>query len=159
MVTNTQSHPPCEEELVELILSNLAHLHAGKITHDKIKAAYTNVYHAWSWQNDPFTSGAFALYGPSQFSNLYPYLTRPAADSKFHIVGEAASVHHGWLVGSLDSAYCAIFKFLYRYRLWNYVALLAERWGEVDELDDGERGTMHLQVALGMLTRDQAVGI
>lgn len=155
----TQKHPPSEEELVELILQNLARLHAGKMTYVKLKAAFTGVYHAWSWSNDPFTAGAFAFFGPGQFSNLYPYLTRPAADSKFHIVGEAASAHHAWIVGSLDSAYGAVLKFLYRYRLWKFIGRLVERWGEVDEIEDGEHGTVHLQVALGMLERDQFVRV
>ena len=41
---------------------------------------------------DDFSSGAFALFGPGQFRSLYPHLVRPAADSRFHIVGEASSV-------------------------------------------------------------------
>ena len=41
---------------------------------------------------DDFSSGAFAFFGPGQFRSLYPHLVRPAADSRFHIVGEAASV-------------------------------------------------------------------
>ncbi len=34
----------------------------------------------------------YAFFGPGQFRSLYPHLVRPAADSRFHIVGEAASV-------------------------------------------------------------------
>ena len=154
-----EQQPPSEEELVELILQNLARLHAGKITYDKIKSSFTGTYHAWAWQNDPFSAGAFAMYGPGQFSNLYPYLTRPAADSKFHIVGEAASANHAWIVGSLDSAYSAVFKFLYRFSLWSHLQRLVERWGHVDEMEDGEHGTVHLQVALGMLRGDQTVRV
>ena len=41
---------------------------------------------------DDFSSGAYAFFGPGQFRSLYPHLVRPAADSRFHIVGEAASV-------------------------------------------------------------------
>ena len=41
---------------------------------------------------DDFSSGAYAFFGPGQFRSLYPHLIRPAADSRFHIVGEAASV-------------------------------------------------------------------
>ncbi|KAL4723242.1 hypothetical protein ACLX1H_009732 [Fusarium chlamydosporum] len=151
---DAEESPPSEQELVELIIQNLARLHAGRITYEKIKSSFTGKYHAWAWQNDPFSAGAFALYGPGQFSNLYPYLTRPAADSKFHIVGEAASANHGWVVGSLDSAYSAVYKFLYRFGLWFHLQRLVERWGPVDELEDGEHGTVHLQVALGMLRRD-----
>ncbi|KAF4953171.1 hypothetical protein FSARC_12451 [Fusarium sarcochroum] len=149
-----EERPPSEQELIELILQNLARLHAGKITYEKIKSSFTGKYHAWAWQNDSFSAGAFALYGPGQFSNLYPYLTRPAADSKFHIVGEAASANHAWVVGSLDSAYSAVSKFLYRFGLWPHLQRLVERWGQVDEVEDGEHGTVHLQVALGMLRGD-----
>lgn len=151
---NAKDSPPSEQELIELVMQNLARLHAGKITYEKIRSSFTGKYHAWAWQNDPFSAGAFAFYGPGQFSNLYPYLTRPAADSKFHIVGEAASANHAWVVGSLDSAYSAVFKFLYRFGLWSPLRRLVERWGQVDEVEDGEHGTVHLQVALGMLRGD-----
>ena len=151
--------PPNEEELVELVLRNLAQLHAEHTTYERIKEAYLGVYHAYSWSHDPTTAGAFALFGPGQFSNLYPYLTRPAADSKFHIVGEASSAHHAWIVGALDSAYAAIYRFLYRFELWEYISLLRERWGDVAELETGEYGTAHLQVALGLLRKKDQVKV
>ncbi|KAI0840792.1 L-amino acid oxidase [Hypoxylon sp. FL0890] len=84
---------------------------------------------AYSWSHDPATAGAFALFGPGQFRNLYPYLTRPAADSKFHIVGEVASAHHAWIVGALDSAYTALYRFLRRFELWDTIEALEENWG------------------------------
>lgn len=162
MIGNTeegQPQPPSEEELVELILRNLARLHSKTISYEMIKEAFTGVYHAWSWPHDPFTAGAFALFGPGQFSNLYPYLTRPAADSKFHIVGEASSAHHAWIVGALDSAYSAVYRFLYRYKLWDYIRLLMGRWGEVAELETGEFGTVHLQVNLGLLGKKDFIRV
>ncbi|KAK5996863.1 Putative bifunctional amine oxidase [Cladobotryum mycophilum] len=145
---------PDQEELVELILQNLARIHAEHMTYQRIKDAYLGVHNSYSWSHDPNTAGAFALFAPSQFSNLYPYLSRPAADSKFHIVGEAASSHHAWIVGALDSAYAAVFRFLYRYKLWDYINLLTDRWGEVAELEYGTHGTVHLQVALGRLRKE-----
>ncbi|TPX12414.1 uncharacterized protein E0L32_006826 [Thyridium curvatum] len=151
---------PSEAELVELILQDLARLHAGSgMTYDKIKSAYTGVHHAFSWTHDPFTSGAFALFGPGQFSNLYPYLSRPAAQAKFHIVGEASSAHHAWIVGSLDSACAAVYRFLRRFELWEYMALLEERWGLPGEVEKGRNGTVHLQNALGMLQKGEHVQV
>ncbi|KAK7216718.1 hypothetical protein V2G26_004721 [Clonostachys chloroleuca] len=143
--------PPSEEELVELLLQNLAKLHESTITYDEIKKAYTGVYNVYSWSHNPDSAGSFALFGPGQFSNLYPYLSRPIADSKFHFVGEAASVHHAWIVGALDSAYSAVYKFLYRFKLYHHIAMLQRRWGHVEELETGKHGTVHLQVALGAL--------
>ncbi|KYK56461.1 putative l-amino acid oxidase protein [Drechmeria coniospora] len=158
LVDNSEK-PPSEDELVELVLRNLARLHAEHMTYGRIKAAYLGVYHAWSWTHDPHTAGAFALFGPGQFSNLYTYLTRPAADSKFHIVGEASSAHHAWIVGALDSAYMAVYRFLYRYRLWDAIAALRKRWGEVEEMETGENGTVHLQVALGQLRKQDHIQV
>ncbi|KAI0380166.1 FAD/NAD(P)-binding domain-containing protein [Hypomontagnella monticulosa] len=152
-------NPINEDELVELILRNLARLHARHMTYESIKASYTGIYNAYSWSHDPATAGAFALFGPGQFSNLYPYLSRPAADSKFHIVGEAASVHHAWIVGALDSAYTAVHRFLYRFKLLDAIEELKRQWGEVEELEDGKNGTVHLQVMLGTLGEGRQVKV
>jgi len=59
--------------------------------------------YAHSWYSDEYTQGAFALYGPSQFNDLYPGLCQPAAGGRLHIAGEAASAHHAWVAGALDS--------------------------------------------------------
>lgn len=152
-LVDRQKPPQNEGELVELILRNLGRLHAEHISYDKIKEAFTGKYHAYAWSHDPNTAGAFALFGPGQFSNLYPYLSRPAADSKFHIVGEASSAHHAWIVGALDSAYMAVYRFLYRFSMWDALEKLKEQWGLVDELEVGEEGTVHLQVMLGTLRK------
>ncbi|KAI1174614.1 FAD/NAD(P)-binding domain-containing protein [Nemania sp. FL0916] len=146
-------------ELEELILRDLARLHAGRITYDQIKSAYTGECKAYSWSQDPTTAGAFALFGPGQFSNLYPYIVRPAAQSQFHIVGEAASTHHAWVAGALDSAYCAVYKFLYTFELYEAIDTLKREWGVVEELDGEEDGTAHLQVALGMLRKEDQVRV
>lgn len=95
----------------------------------------------------------FALFGPGQFSNLCPYLSRPAADSKFHIVGEAASAHHVWIVGALDSAYAAVYRFFVRFQMWDAIRKLQKEWDMVDELEVGEEGLLHLQVMLGKLRK------
>lgn len=156
---NPQHSTNDEEELVELILQNLAQLHAKHTTYERIKTSFTGIYDAYSWSHDPTTAGAFALFGPGQFSNLYPFLSRPTAESKFHIVGEAASAHHAWLVGALDSAYTAVYKFLYRFELRDAIEALQEEWGEVEELETGEHGTVHLQVMFGMLRKEQHVRV
>ena len=140
-----------EKELVELVLRDLAKLHAKHISYERIKKLYTGEYNVFSWTHDPFTSGAFALFGPGQFSHLYPLLSLPAADGKFHIVGEAASVHHAWVVGSLDSAVAAVHRFLRRFELKEYLHLLRERWGDPEEVEAGEHGTVHLQTFFSSL--------
>lgn len=106
-------------------------------------------HHAYDWSKDPYTAGgAFALFSPGQFSKLYPNLVRPAADSRLHIVGEAASAHHAWIAGALDSAARAVYLFLERFRLFELQDKFVKEFGPAGEVDEE---TAHLQVALGML--------
>lgn len=149
--------PPSEAELIELIIFDLSLLHQKTTSLPKIKEAFTGEYHAWSWPHDPHAAGAFALFAPGQFSNLYPFLSRPTAQSKFHIVGEASSSHHAWIVGALDSAHGAVYQFLYRYRMWDAMRKLEKNWGKVADLEIGKGGTAHLQVALGALGAEEYV--
>ncbi|OJD38025.1 l-amino acid oxidase [Diplodia corticola] len=162
--------PPNEDELVEMLLGNLALLHSkftrcgedeNKYEHmyKLIKEAYKGVHHAYSWSHDSTAAGAFALFGPGQFRHLYPYLTRPAADGKFHMVGEASSAHHAWIVGALDSALAATQLYLHRFGKYEHIAVLREKWGNVAELDMGEKGSAHLQILLGSLPKKFQVKI
>lgn len=157
------SDDPDQDELRNLMLDNLARLHLKNFQQQQDKPdlkldearkiigeAYVE-HHAYSWSHDPFTSGAFALFGPAQFANLYPYLSRPAADSRFHICGEASSAHHAWIVGALDSALASVHRFLRRFGLWEYRDKLKELWVTPGEVEDDVDGTLHLQVALGQL--------
>jgi hypothetical protein len=41
-----------------------------------------------------FLKGAFAYFGPGQFSNIYQEVTKPAAGGLLHFAGEATSVNH-----------------------------------------------------------------
>ncbi|KXX80598.1 L-amino-acid oxidase [Madurella mycetomatis] len=147
--------PDAERELVDFVLRDIHRLHAQTVTEDTVRSTFTGDWHAYSWSHDPHAAGAFALFAPGQFRNLYPYLIRPAADSKFHIVGEASSAHHAWIIGSLNSAYMAVYKFLRRFGLWEWIQRLEERWGTVDELDSGRNGSLHILNALGKLAEGQ----
>lgn len=123
------------DDLLDLVLRDLARQHQQHgITYEKLQSLYRD-HHAFCWGNSRFSSGAFALFGPGQFTNLYPSLSLPAADGKFHIVGEASSVHHGWVVGSLNSAYAAVYRFLLRYGQQRAIQKLEKNWGTVHELD------------------------
>jgi len=75
------------EELLELVLKDLAILHEDVITYKELKENVKE-YHAWDWYADPNSSGAFALFAPGQFSRLYPILCRPTADANLHFAGE-----------------------------------------------------------------------
>ncbi|KAF3403514.1 putative bifunctional amine oxidase [Penicillium rolfsii] len=122
-----------QEELVDCVLRDLATLHQPHVSYEKLRTAYIE-HHAFCWGNSPFASGAFALFRAGQFSQLYPFLSLPAADGKFHIVGEASSIHHGWVVGALNSAYIAVYRFLVRFNQWRAIEVLEQKWGTVDEM-------------------------
>ncbi|XHG06501.1 hypothetical protein AWENTII_009693 [Aspergillus wentii] len=148
-----------DSELMQLILYNLLQLHRNdKITSiDDLRAEYDS-HHAFSWADDPSATGAFALFGPGQFKQYYSHLTRPAADCKFHMAGEASSTHHAWIVGSLESAYRSVYYFLRKYKQWDAIEALKKKWDKIPELEMEEDGTAHLQMFLGSLKEeDQAV--
>ena len=151
----TDASPAGEEELRDLMIKELGRLHAQSISREEIARAYVTHY-ALDWTKDPYTSGAFALFGPGQFSGLYPYLSRPTADAKLHIVGEAASANHAWLVGGLDSAYRAVHHFLQRYNLQRGLRKLENQWGVPAEMESGNAGTAHLQMELGRVCPEHA---
>lgn len=76
------------EELKEVVLKDLAKLHSNfGMTVERLESEFLEM-HAWDWYADPNYSGAFALFGPGQFKNLYPIMTRPTADGNLHFIGE-----------------------------------------------------------------------
>lgn len=94
-----------EERLKNLLLRDLAQLHASdEMPYDEVLKLITPLYdthHAWDWSEDPNAAGAFAFFRPQQFSAMWPQLIQPSGDVV--IVGEAASPHHAWVVGALES--------------------------------------------------------
>lgn len=115
---NRQS-PEGEEELRTLLIDNLARLHSKtndqedyKRIHQIISDAY-ETHHAYDWYADPNTAGAFAYFGPEQFRSMYPWITRN--HGKHIIIGEAASAHHAWVVGALESAVRGVYQFLFKH--------------------------------------------
>lgn len=98
-----------DKQLKSLLLRNLALLHAtgkGDSTYEKLLARLEEEYvdhHAWDWYRDENMSGAFAYFGPSQYSNMWQEIIKPNAFGQLYLIGEAASAHHAWIVGALES--------------------------------------------------------
>lgn len=104
-----------EEELKEVLLRDLAYLHADDpkdeenvAKHLETISAEYHEHHAYDWYHDPHMAGAFAYFGPCQFRDLYPAITKPNAFGQLYFVGEAASAHHAWVVGALESVVRAL---------------------------------------------------
>lgn len=109
--------PQDEEELKTLLIDNLARLHAktdDRKDYNKLHKIISDAYethHAYDWYADPGTTGAFAYFGPGQFRNMYPWISR--SNGRHIIIGEAASAHHAWVVGALESAVRGVYQFLF----------------------------------------------
>ncbi|KAF5002046.1 hypothetical protein FGRMN_657 [Fusarium graminum] len=105
--TNTNhSHKVADETaLKELLLRDLAVLHRNsQISEDELYQLIKNSYldhHSYDWSEDANTAGAFAFFRPQQFSSMWNRVIRPSGD--VIIAGEAASPHHAWVVGALES--------------------------------------------------------
>jgi monoamine oxidase len=108
--------PKNEDELKHLLLSNLAQLHAkphDDWPYDKLLEYLYKLYkthHAYDWYHDPNMAGAFAYFGPGQFSQMWPEIIKP--NGWLFLIGEASSAHHGWIVGALESAVRAVYQLL-----------------------------------------------
>ncbi|KAG9127559.1 hypothetical protein FRC07_012304 [Ceratobasidium sp. 392] len=90
-----------EVRLKNVILRDLAEIH--KISLEELEDEFEAMY-AYDWNHNPRTMGAYAFFGPGEFTSLYPNLTRPAAEGRLHFAGEAISTCHAWVAGALDSA-------------------------------------------------------
>lgn len=106
--------PANEESLKDILLSSLARLHAPADKYEEMYKFLEEQYldhYAWNWDNDEQTAGAFAFFGPGQFKSMYPWIIRN--NGSYLMVGEAASAHHAWVVGALESAVRAVYQFLW----------------------------------------------
>ncbi|KAK7686113.1 hypothetical protein QCA50_010925 [Cerrena zonata] len=122
-----------DKDLLEIALTDLERLHG--IPREKFGDVLDHYTHAW--YNDQYTRGAFAHFGPGQFGrafdhkSLFASLKAPAANGRLHIAGEATSVHHGWILGAVNSAWRAVYNALI-HRPEKRRELI-ERWGVPDE--------------------------
>ncbi|KAF5230562.1 hypothetical protein FANTH_13781 [Fusarium anthophilum] len=107
MSSNTNhSHKVVDENaLKDLLLRDLARLHKNdQVSEDALYALIKECYldhHAHDWYEDPNTAGAFGFFRPQQFTSMWGNIIRPSGD--IIIAGEAASPHHAWVVGALES--------------------------------------------------------
>lgn len=109
--------PESERRLRDLLLHDLARLHtSNEVDYAELRALLDDEYldhFAYNWNADPHTVGAFAYFGPGQFRGMYPGLSK--TDGKHVIIGEAASAHHAWVVGALESAVRGVYQFLFKH--------------------------------------------
>ncbi|CAE6464655.1 unnamed protein product [Rhizoctonia solani] len=91
-----------EEVLKMLVLNDLAKIHGIKL--ETLRDELFERMHVFDWSRNINSMGAFGVFGPNQFRDVYQSLTRPAANSRLHFAGETISTTHGWVAGALESA-------------------------------------------------------
>eukprot|EP01127_Copromyxa_protea_P005372 TRINITY_DN15310_c0_g1_i1.p1 TRINITY_DN15310_c0_g1~~TRINITY_DN15310_c0_g1_i1.p1 ORF type:complete len:658 (-),score=101.61 TRINITY_DN15310_c0_g1_i1:129-2102(-) len=118
-------------KLKDICLSNLATVHGLEVRF--LEENFQAIF-AHDWYQDKHAQGAFALYGPGQFSSLFAAIVRPEMDQRLHFAGEATSVHHAWIVGSLNSAYRTVWEMLDDENRQK----LSDLWGNIEEVEKPE---------------------
>jgi hypothetical protein len=94
-------------------------------------------YHAYDWYGSAYSDGAFAIFGPGEFSSPMPWLMTPAADGHMHFAGEALSSGHAWIIGAVNSAWRTVYEILSTEGLEDKKKDFVNMWGVIDEVDMG----------------------
>ncbi|KAL7758551.1 hypothetical protein ACKLNR_010978 [Fusarium oxysporum f. sp. zingiberi] len=127
----TKQKPHIDDAVVTQCFQDLVKLWGEskdpKITVEFLRNEYLE-HHAFAWSHDPYTGGAFALFGPGQFSYIYPEFQQLLCDGKFAICGEALSPHHAWISGSLDSGYLTMLRWLFHLEDNDRADALKQAW-------------------------------
>ncbi len=118
-----------DEERVAECLKGIAYLYPDTDVYG-LFAGYDDgrTTKTWFW-DEHAGGGAFALFNPGQYKNIYPTLLTPEFDGCLNFAGECCSVHHGWIVGALDSAYNAVYNILMQAGAHDKIEQLQQTWG------------------------------
>ncbi|UZP43072.1 hypothetical protein NXS19_010888 [Fusarium pseudograminearum] len=131
LIPDYSKQDPCiDDTVVTQSLQDLVKLWSKsdpKITVDFLRSQYVT-HHAYAWSHDPYTGGAFALFGPGQFKYMYPEFQHILCGGKFAICGEALSPHHAWISGALDSGYLTMVRWLAHLGDHTRIGALKKAW-------------------------------
>ncbi|KXH42851.1 L-amino acid oxidase [Colletotrichum simmondsii] len=141
--------PESIDVMVDLTLRNLAELNG--VSHEFLLSQFEG-YHAYDWYGSAYSNGAFAIFGPGQFSSTLPWLMRPSADGHMHFAGEALSSGHAWIIGAVNSAWRTVFEILCTEGLEDKKKQFVEQWGVIDEVDMGCTSASHSERGPNNLT-------
>jgi monoamine oxidase len=132
--TQAPYQPENVDVLVDLTLRDLAQLNG--VSYAFLKDQFLE-YHAYDWYGSAYSDGAFAIFGPGEFSSLMPALMTPAAEGHMHFAGEALSSGHAWIIGAVNSAWRTVFEVLNTEGMEDKKKQFVEMWGVIDEVDMG----------------------
>jgi hypothetical protein len=118
-----------EDDLINDVLNQLSLIH-GEV----VKKEYIKKYFIMDWNDNPLSMGAYSSFGPGQFMTLYRSMIKSEVNGYMHFAGEATSVHHGWILGAINSAYRTVKEILMKENMKDKLHEFSQMWGEVDEL-------------------------
>jgi monoamine oxidase len=95
-VTKGSAVPPSHDERAAVVLRHLARIHPQLREPGIVRET-----RSWSWDNHPYSSGAFAWFMPGQHTELHRAIV--AAEGRIHFAGEHVSLTHTWMQGALES--------------------------------------------------------
>lgn len=124
-----------DEERVNECLKGIQYLYPEVNVYKEFAGYEPEVFtKTWFWDRHA-GGGAFALFKPGQFKSLYPTLLTPEFDGHMNFAGECCSVHHGWIVGALDSAYNAVLNILEQMGAKEKIKVMQKTWGSLEAPD------------------------
>lgn len=130
-----RGNDPTKQDLIlDIVLHDLALLHDEPF--EKLRGLVVS-HHYHDWSRSEFTCGAWGQFGPGQFSTFFGPMQQPAARGNLFFSGELTSIYHGWVVGSLKSAYRSVNQMLWKEGHGLLLIELQEKWGlEVEQSID-----------------------
>ncbi|KAL0937082.1 L-amino acid oxidase [Colletotrichum truncatum] len=132
--TQAPYQPYSVDTLVDFTLRDLAELNG--VSHEYILSQFEG-YHAYDWYGSAYSNGAFAIFGPGQYSTVVPWLMMPAAQGHMHFAGEALSSGHAWIIGAVNSAWRTVYEILCTEGLEDKKAQFIQQWKDIDEVEKG----------------------
>lgn len=114
-------------ESIDSLLDDLEKMYGSLV-----RQYFSGEYFIEDWTTNPFILGGWAEFEPSFYSKYQKTLTLPEFNGRIHVAGEGTSFFHGWIVGSLNSAYRAVRNVLAQVDP-NYIEIFEEMWGPYNE--------------------------
>lgn len=82
------------DQRVAFMIDHVEHLFPGAREQVELGTSF-------SWDEEPWSRGAYAIFEPGQMFSLLPHVARP--EGRIHFAGEHTSAWHGWMQGALES--------------------------------------------------------
>ena len=83
------------EERIRFVLKNLAVIHGDQVYREFVRGT------SFSWAQNPYSCGEWAMFKPGQQMELHPYIAVP--EGRVHFAGEHTTLSHGWMQGAIES--------------------------------------------------------